>query len=192
MSLRNPGHWLPERRIVLSEELSDIEKARALLAARCLWEMLAAAKQQTDIVNWRKVGGLELEDFADAIDRGGLHPLLQWWQARKSQTNRPAPGLREQNARRLAVLLCNALQRVGIAMGEARKQVAEALGHTGLFVTAPTAGALKHWEERMEHPFTEADERAITAAIASCGRDPQRLIEYFIGLVQFSRNPFVP
>ena len=176
----------------MSEELSDIETARALLAASCLWAMLAAAKQQTDIVKWRNVGGLELEDFADAIDRGGLHPLLQLWQARKSETNRPGPGLREQHARRLAVLLCIALQRVGVGKGKARKRVAQALARTDLFSTTPTADALKHWEERMEHPLAEADERVITTAIAGCGRDPQRLMEYFIGLVQFSRNPFVP
>jgi hypothetical protein len=176
----------------VSEELSDIEKARALLAARSLWEMLAAAKQQTDIVTWRNVGGLELEDFADALDRGAPHPLLQLWQARKSETNRPRPGLREQHARRLAVLLCNALQRIGVGKGKARKEVAKALARTDLLLTTPTADALRHWEERIEPPFTEADERAITAAIASSGRDPRRLMEYFIGLVQFSRNPFVP
>jgi hypothetical protein len=154
--------------------------------------MLAAAKQQTDIVIWRRVGGLELEDFADAIDRGGQHPLLQLWQARKAETNRPAPGLREQNARRLAVLLCNALERAGIRKGEARKQAAKALARTGVFGTTPTPLALKHWEERMQPPLTQADERVITAAIASCGRDPQQLTAYFIGLVQFSRDPFGP
>jgi hypothetical protein len=176
----------------VSEELSEIEKARALLAFSCLWEMLAAAKQQTDIVTWRRVGGLELEDFADAIDRGGQHPLLQLWQERKAETNRPAPSLREQNARRLAVLLCNALERAGVRKGEAHKQAAKALARTGVFGTTPTPHALKHWEQRMQPPLTQADERVITAAIARCGRDPQHLTAYFIGLVQFSRDPFVP
>jgi predicted phage terminase large subunit-like protein len=54
----------------VSEELSDIDMARALLALSCLWSMLEAAKQQTDIITWRRVGGLELEDFADAMDHG--------------------------------------------------------------------------------------------------------------------------
>ena len=176
----------------MSEELSDIDMARALLALSCLWSMLDAAKRQTDIITWRRVGGLELEDFADAIDRGGQHPLLQLWQERKAETNRPAPGLREQNARRLAVLLCNALERAGVRKGEARKLAAEALTRTGVLVPTPTPRALKHWEQRMQPPLTQADERVITAAIARCGRDPQDLVAYFTGLVRFSRDPFGP
>jgi hypothetical protein len=176
----------------VSEELSDSDKARALLASSCLWGMLAAAEQQTNIDTWRRVGGLELQDFAYAIDRGGQHPLLQLWQARKAATNRPAPGLREQHARRLAVLLCNALERAGVRKGDARKQAAKALARTGVFGTPPTPRALTHWEQRMQPPLTQADERVITTAIARCGRNPQLLAGYFTGLVQFSRDPFVP
>jgi hypothetical protein len=79
--------------------------------------------------------------------------------------------LREQNARRLAVLLCNALERAGVRKGEAHKQAAKALARTGVFGTTPTPHALKHWEQRMQPPLTQADERVITAAIARCGRD---------------------
>jgi hypothetical protein len=172
----------------VSEELSDVEMARALLAAKCLWEILDAAKKQTDIVTWRNAGGLELEAFAYAIDEGGQHPLLQLWQARKSVTNGAAPGLREQHARRLAVLLCIALQRARVRKGEARKQAAGALTRTGVFDT--TASALKHLEQRIEPPLTEADHQVITNAFARCGRDPERLVNYFIGLVRFLRNPF--
>ena len=175
----------------MSKELSDIDMARALLALSCLWSMLDAAKRQTDIITWRRVGGLELEDFADAIDHGRQHPLLQLWGARKSGTNRPTAGLREQHARRLVVLLCNALARVGVSKGKGRKQAAKALAlaRTGLFTKPVTPAALKHWEQRMQPPLTGADERVITAAIASCGRNPQKIVDYFIGLVLFARHP---
>ena len=48
----------------MSEELSDLEEMRALLAVSCLGALVDAAKKQRDIVTWRRVGGLELEDFA--------------------------------------------------------------------------------------------------------------------------------
>ena len=55
---------LPNKNKVARE---DIEKARALLARKFLWELLVAAKQQVDVATWCKEGGLEAEDLLDAV-----------------------------------------------------------------------------------------------------------------------------
>ena len=46
---------LPNKNKVARE---DIQEARALLARKFLWELLAAAKQQVDVATWCKEGGL--------------------------------------------------------------------------------------------------------------------------------------
>lgn len=81
----------------------------------------------------------------------------------------------------LSLPLYIALQRVGVGKGQARKEVEKAIARLKLFAIVPTANTLKHWEERMEPPLTELDEEVIATAIDNCERDPQRLIEYFIG-----------
>jgi hypothetical protein len=176
----------------MSERLSDLQKMRALLTASALWSAINETKQRTDVLGWIKMGLFELMDLADALDRGGEHPLLDLWQERKSATSRPAPSLREQHARRLAVLLPIALQRTGLSKSKARKTAAKPLAKTGLFVGGPTVDALRHWEERMAPPLTPDDEKVIAGAMASCGNDRQRLVDYFIGLVRLSRDPFIP
>lgn len=119
---------LPNKNKVAREA---IQEARALLASKFLWELLAAAKPQVDVATWRKEGGLEAEDLLDAIDSGRPHPLLRSWQERKATVaaNRPTPSPRELHARHLAVLLCAALERAGLGKRQARLQV------SGLLVT---------------------------------------------------------
>jgi hypothetical protein len=72
---------LPNQNKVARE---DIHEARALLARKFLWELLAAAKQQVDVATWCKEGGLEAEDLLDAIDSGRPHPWLRSWEERKA------------------------------------------------------------------------------------------------------------
>ena len=119
----------------------DIEKARALLARKFLWELLAAAKQQVDVATWCKEGGLEAEDLLDAFDSGRPHPLLRSWQERKATVaaNRPTPSPRELHARHWAVLLCAALERrAGLDKQQARKEGFAAAGVTvGVIRPAP-------------------------------------------------------
>src|SRR5215470_3702048 len=127
----------------------DIEKARALLAAKFLWELLATAKTQVDVATWCKEGGLEAEDLLDAIDSGRPHPLLRSWEGRKATVaaNRPAPSLRERRARRFVVLLCIALERAGLGKQQARQQVSGLLAsQSGLFSPAPSDYALERWQ----------------------------------------------
>ena len=167
----------------------DIEKARALLARKFLWELLAAAKQQVDVATWCKEGGLEAEDLLDAIDSGRPHPLLRSWEERKASVaaNRPAPSRRELQSRHLAVLLCAALERAGLGKRQARQKVSRLLAsQSGLFAPPPSKHALERWQ-RAGPALTPADECVIANAMAKGG--PRKIKEYFVGLLHFALNP---
>ena len=168
----------------------DIEKAHALLARKCLWELLAAAKLQVDVATWCKEGGLEAEDLLDAIDIGRPHPLLRSWEERKATVaaNRPAPSRRELHARRLVVLLCIALERAGLGKRKARQQVSRLLApQSGLFARPPSEHALERWQ-RAGPALTPEDECVIANAMAKGG--PPEIKAYFVGLLHFALNPF--
>ena len=87
----------------------DRDRLRELATLKVLWELLAAAKKNLDIVTWRREGFPEAEDFLHALESGGLHPLLEKWQElrRTIAANRPVPVPLDSNARRLTVLLVN-------------------------------------------------------------------------------------
>jgi len=177
---------LPNQNKVARE---DIQEARALLASKCLWELLAAAKQQVDVATWCKEGGLEAEDLLDAIDSGRPHPLLRSWEERKATVaaNRPAPSQRELHARRLVVLLCIALERAGLGKRKARQQVSRLLApQSGLFAQPPSYHALERWQ-RAGPALTPEDECVIANAIAKGG--PREIKAYFVGLIHFALNP---
>jgi hypothetical protein len=161
----------------------DIEKARALLARKFLWELLAAAKHQVDVATWCKEGGLEAEDFLDAIESGRPHPVLRSWVA----ANRPAPSRRELHARHLAVLLCAALERAGLGKRQARQQVSRLLAsQSGLFAPPPSDHALERWQ-RAGPALTPEDRCVIANAMAKGG--PREIKAYFVGLIHFALNP---
>ncbi len=176
---------LPNKNKVARE---DIEKARALLASKFLWELLAAAKQQ-DVATWCKEGGLEAEDLLDAIDSGRPHPLLRSWQERKATVaaNRPTPSRRELHARHLVVLLCAALERAGLGKRQARQQVSRLLAsQSGLFAQSPSDHALERWQ-RAGPALTPEDGCVIANAMAKGG--PREIKAYFVGLLHFALNP---
>jgi hypothetical protein len=177
---------LPNKNKVARE---DIEKARALLARKFLWELLAAAKQQMDVATWCKEGGLEAEDLLDAIDSGRPHPLLRSWEERKATVaaNRPRPSLRELYARRFVVLLCIALERARLGKRQARQQVSRLLApQSGLFAQPPSHHALERWK-RAGPALTPEDECVIANATAKGG--PREIKAYFVGLIHFALNP---
>jgi hypothetical protein len=179
---------LPNKNKVARE---DIQEARALLARKCLWELLAAAKAQVDVATWCKEGGLEAEDLLDAIDSGRPHPLLRSWEERKATVaaNRPRPSLRELHARRLVVLLCVALERAGLGKRQARQQVSRLLAsQRGLFSRPPSDHTLEHWQ-RAETAPTPEDEQTIANAMAKGG--PREIKAYFVGLIHLALNPLV-
>jgi hypothetical protein len=128
--------------IIVSKE--DVDILRALLATQTLWEAVSNAKASAGAATWYATGGPEAEDFLDAIDHGGTHPLLQLWVKRKATVNahRPGPGLRERDARKLVVLMCATLERTGIGKREVRERVAKRLGKEKIFSTPPSAYAM--------------------------------------------------
>ena len=53
--------------IVVPKQLDDEQTKRADRAELCLWQLLQAAKQQTDPAVWLNLGLLEAEAFMEAI-----------------------------------------------------------------------------------------------------------------------------
>jgi hypothetical protein len=177
---------LPNQNKVARE---DIHEARAILACKFLWQLLAAAKRQVDVATWCKEGGLEAEDLLDAVDSGRPHPLLRSWEESKATVaaNRPAPSRRELHARRLSVLLCTALERAGLDKQQARQQVSRLLAsQSGLFAQPPSKHALERWQ-RAGPALTPEDECVIANAMAKGG--PCEIKAYFVGLIHFALNP---
>ena len=160
------------------------ERARALHALSCLMQLVVTARAQTDIVTWQWVGGLEAENFLDALERGLPHPVLSAWEEAKAGNSRPGPSLRERQFRRLAVLLSVALQGARVPKREARKRTVKALKHLMPIVSHR---AVERWELELNPPLSAEDEKIIKAALQPCGPDPAALIKRFIGFVRFPR-----
>ena len=149
----------------------DREELRRLAPPRVLWGFVAAAKEKLDAVVWRAMGGPETEDFLHALETGGQHPLLQQWERLKATVtaNRPAPGLLEQNTRRLAVLMVESLVRAGLGKDAARRRAAEAVER--LFPTT-TKRTIKHWQRN--YSIRAEDEGQIAKAIERHGHNHDR------------------
>jgi hypothetical protein len=168
------------------QKLSD--EGRALLARKLLWELIASAKPQVDPVRWRLLGGIELEDFADALETGRAHPLLERWQQQKSvNANRPAPGFRELTMRRYVVLMCAALERgVGFGRDMARKRACHALQKLDRDLRI-SPDAIARWQR--EAPALGPEDDKIIANALAHGRKAADITHYFIGLCRFYRDP---
>jgi hypothetical protein len=174
----------------VSKEDADI--LRALLATQTLWEAVSNAKASAGAATWYATGGPEAEDFLDAIDHGGTHPLLQLWVKRKATVNahRPGPGLRERDARKLVVLMCATLERTGIGKREVRERVAKRLGkEEKIFSTAPSANAIERWQSAFP-PHGQVAEQVIAAAMARYGPIDEQIMQYFMKLMPVSLHPF--
>jgi hypothetical protein len=135
-----------------------VERARALHALSCLMQLLVVARSQIDVVTYQKFGGLEAENFLDAVEHGLSRPLLSEWEERRSANKRPAPGLRERQFRRLAVLLSVALQTTGLGKLDARERTAKALKR--LFHVA-SHRAVERWKMELDPPLSAEDEAVI-------------------------------
>jgi hypothetical protein len=149
MSKQSEAQWLTER-------------ARSLHALSCLMQLVVAARAQTDIVTWQKVGGLEAENFLDALEHGLPHPLLATWEDVRAGNNRPGPSLRERQFRRLAVLLSVTLQAAKVPKRVARKRTVKALAH--LFPIT-SHRSIEHWELGLDPPLDAEDQKVIKAAL---------------------------
>jgi hypothetical protein len=166
----------------------DRDELRRLAALSMLWGLLAAAKEKADVVTWRREGGPEATDFLRALETGAPHPLLLKWQELKATVaaNRPVPSLREQNTRRLAVLMVETLVRTGLGKEPARRRAAKAVEH--LFPTT-NKRTIKCWQRN--YSIGADDERLIAMAIERHGHDHDRLVANFAGLIDWTDNPVV-
>jgi len=179
----------PYEGVIVSKE--DVDIFRALLATQTLREAVSKAKASVDAATWYATGGPEAEDFLDAIDHGGSHPLLRLWVKRKATVNahRPGPGLRERDARRLVVVMCATLERAGIGKREVRERVAKHLRKEKIFSTAPSVYAIERWQSAFP-PHGQVAEQVIAAAIARYGPIDEQIVQYFMKLMRVSLDPF--
>jgi hypothetical protein len=164
---------------------ADFYHGRALLAAQFLWQLVVTARQQRpDQLTWRRLGGYEAEQFLEAIEAGGHHPLLTLWERRKS-ANRPAPGAGDLHVRRVACTCVEVLQRAMLSNKRARKMVAAALVER-LPAEAVSAETLRHWCRDLG----PADDEVIGKVLDRLGHDHAAIIHHFVGLIVFYRDPF--
>jgi hypothetical protein len=166
--------------------------ARAQLARKVLGELLYAASSQVGPQRWINEGGLEAQEFLEALDEGRWHPLLkQWQQRRRTAPHRRAASARERQAQRFICLAVVALERMfSLGPGEAREEVAKKSAR--VFDRPPTAKMIEHWQD--EQPLRSAADEQFLAEIITRSRphEPggrERLLDNFIGLAHAVLTP---
>jgi hypothetical protein len=166
------------------------DDARRISVMHRLWDNLKVLKERTGVDAWAAHGLLDVEEFLESLETGHPHPVLEAWQNRKSEAgNRPPPTSREQHARRLAVLACEALDREGFGTDLAcRRFVAQQLATAKIFARAPTAEALRNWRRSQVLPLTPQDQTVIATA-RQAGTKPEQLVRYFVGLMHQAHTP---
>jgi hypothetical protein len=164
---------------------------RADIVTAVLSAIVTDLKGNLDAAAWLNAGWSELESFVEALRSGGMHPALLAWQDAKEHAGHPAPLSRERHVRRLAILLCVGLERIGFtSKRNARRFAAAELQRTGVFFDSPpTAKTLEHWQTRHHPTLTVEDEVLLGTGIAATGGDARRLAIYFCGLCHFANNP---
>ena len=70
----------------------DVERARGLRAASCLWQLLAAAKAQLGSIDWYALGLAEAEAALEAWQTGGQHGFFAIWEQRRGDDGAQPPG----------------------------------------------------------------------------------------------------
>jgi hypothetical protein len=149
------------------------------------------AKAQTDPGTWLNFGLLEAEAFLNAIATGAKHPLVKLYQERATGRGAGKPPLpsNEQQARRLIIIGCVALQDAGLGKHKARKRMAEMLKRTG-FPDSPSPSQIEHWERDMLPPLTPWDRHLAARAIVRCGiTNLDAIVDYFVGMAHAVLNP---
>jgi hypothetical protein len=173
----------------------DRERVRGLRAAECFGHLLTAAKEQIDNVNWYALGLSEAEAALEAWRRGSPHAFFDIWRERRGTmgANRAAPSTTEQEARRLAILLTVALERIGMGKHTSkpvRTFVAGVLEQAGIFTNPISDRTIEYWQSNAPE-LTPRDELTLATAIASCGADPYKLAYFFVGHLHLVTDPAV-
>jgi hypothetical protein len=172
-------------------EPREADQIRADEVRLLLRHIVVGLKPRLHPAQWQNCAWPELESFVEALCSGGMHPALTEWQVAKDNAGHPALSSRELNARRLAVLMYEALKRVEAFPSKlaAREFVAAKLANTGVLDHAPTAKVIEHWQRRDHPSLAPGDELLLATGIATAGRDPQKLALYFLGLWHLADNP---
>jgi hypothetical protein len=165
--------------------------ARAQLARKVLWDMLNAAQRQVGPQRWINEGGLEAQEFLEALDAGCGHPLLDAWRHKKRTTGRPPATARERLAQQLICLGVVALERYfSLGAGEAREEVAKKAAR--VFEQPPSAKTIEHWQDN-QPLLSPATEQWLAKTVTSSRIDEpggrERLLANFIGLAHAVLTP---
>jgi hypothetical protein len=178
--------------VVRYKNREERDWARAQLARKVLGDVLHAASSQVGPQRWINEGGLEAQEFLEALDAGRWHPLLKQWQERRSTApHRRSASARERQAQRLIVLATAALERYfSLGVGEAREEVAKKAAR--VFEPPPTAKTIEHWQDN-QPVRSEAEERWLADTVSSSRVDEpggrERLLDNFIGLAHAVMTP---
>ena len=167
------------------------ECLRGLKAAQCFQHMLDAAKEQIDTAQAYAHGLGEAGAVLQAWMRGTQHPFFQIWQQRQATQKRPGPTATEAEARRMVLLMCVALERVGFSKVQRKlhKFAAGALRGTTLFARSPTYRTIEHWAE-VPLQLGPKDEQLLATCVAICGhKDPNKVALFFISLAHLVHDP---
>ena len=137
---------------IIPSKITDPQVAeclRGLKAAQCFRHLLDAAKEQIDYAQGYAHGLGEAEAVLQAWERGTQHPFFRIWQQRRATQKRSGPTATELEARRMVLLMCVALERVGFSKVQRKlhKFAAGALRGTNLFARPPTHRTIEHWAE---------------------------------------------
>jgi hypothetical protein len=170
----------------------DAEQARGLRAGAALLEMLAKAKAQIDPISYYSRGLQDAEAALEAWRSGHPHGFFQVWEARKAGGGHPPPSASELEARRMVLLLCLGLERLGSKRRAARKLAAQELNHAGVFTGAISHRIIERWQSEQPLQLTPRYEQLLATGIATCGHQaPHRLARYFIGLAHLIHTPAI-
>ena len=171
-------------------DAAESDRIRTEIVRLILQQMVSGLRARLDPVAWVSAGYIELESFVHALCNGEMHPALAAWEADKAPPGRRAPSTREFYARRVAVLLCEALERAGYSPGAARKFAATEIGAAGVFDRRISDRVLERWQAQ-ERPLMPGDELLVATGFAAAGGQPARIAIYFIGLCHLAMNPTV-
>jgi hypothetical protein len=171
----------------------DAERARGLRAGAALLEMLASAKAQVGPVSYYSLGLQDAEAALEAWRSGHPHGFFQVWEERRAAGGgHPPPSASELEARRMVLLLCLGLERLGSKRRAARKLAAQELNHAGVFTGAISHRIIERWQSEQPLQPTPRDEQLLATGIATCGHQaPHRLVRYFIGLAHLIHTPAI-
>ena len=182
---------IPENRSAFAIRKVDAAESgqiRADIVKLILQRMVSGLRAQLDPATWISAGYVELEFFVHALCNKGRHPALDAWELSQAKPGRRTPSTREFYARRIAVLLCEALERAGHSPGAARKYAAVELGAAGVFGRRISDRVLERWQAQ-ERPLMPGDELLVATGFAAAGGQPARVAIYFVGLCHLALNP---